>query len=151
MRKTRESVLSIELAPSIQKSVDGYFDSENFEKNCDKCGSTQECERNDKIGKTCGNLIIHMKRFNNKMEKNSAPVDITEILKYKNIDYRLRGFIVHSGSFNGGHYIYIGKDGEGRWIKYDDSHCSYIRNMNLATYKTLAYIVLYEIVKINKI
>ncbi len=111
---------------------------------CDKCNKKTIARKKIITSKWPDNLIIILKRFDNNMKKNNTPIDIP--LEWRH-SYTLKGGIIHSGSFNGGHYIYFGKE-DNKWFEANDEH---IREININDYMEnikYSYILLYERVKI---
>jgi len=145
------NILSFDLSSTIKESFDLFLESEDIDGKvfCNICNSQQKYEKKYQIKTLSDNLIIHMKRFiqrNNRYSKDNYPIDIQDILDISGYKYELRGFIVHSGRINGGHYYFIGKNLINKWNVYNDMSC-YQNNINLKTYETLGYIFLYEKIK----
>jgi ubiquitin C-terminal hydrolase len=76
-------------------------------------------------------LVITFKRFSNRLQKNSAPIDfpIDELDLSKYVvgykpglhKYKLFGVANHTGGVNGGHYTAFGMPEEDRWFHYNDA------------------------------
>jgi ubiquitin C-terminal hydrolase len=94
---------------------------------CDKCENKTIASKRSTIIEWPNHLFIWLKRFNHigkRVTKNSQPIQIP--LKWKR-NYFLEGAIIHYGSLNGGHYVYIGKQND-EWFLFDDSRISKISN-----------------------
>lgn len=109
---------------------------------CDKCKMNVLARRKTITSKWKNNLIIVLKRFNNNMKKNDSKIIIP--LKWRH-NYELQGGIIHIGNFNGGHYIYYGKEGND-WFLADDSSISKINNIEqyMQTSGMDSYVVIYR-------
>lgn len=89
-------------------------------------------------------LIIGLKRFEFKGSRYVKNNNFIEIPLEWRHDYKLKGFIVHSGSINGGHYICIGKK-KNKWYVFDDSSVNEIKSTRvLFDYLKRAYFILYQ-------
>jgi len=107
---------------------------------CDNCKGYRDASQNTFLWNSPEILIIHMKRFTNKMignhcytEKNSTMIeyplkDLDLSNAYspynkKNYKYELYGVVKQMGSLNGGHYIACCKNPiNDKWYEFDDSH-----------------------------
>jgi nucleoside-diphosphate-sugar epimerase len=107
---------------------------------CEKCNRKVIARKRTTITKWPNNLIIVLKRFDNKLRKNNTLIDIP--LEWRH-GYKLKGGIIHSGDSNGGHYIYFGEENN-IWFEANDSH---IRNINISSYYEnikRSYILLFQ-------
>ena len=71
-------------------------------------------------------LFVWLKRFRqegNRFMKNSQELNIPLIWRHDN---ELQGAVIHYGSLNGGHYVYIGKQLNNKWYLFNDSTVSEI-------------------------
>lgn len=64
-------------------------------------------------------------------------------ININNKSYFLRGIIYHSGSTNGGHYVYYGNKNNDNWFLYNDISVNKILNNTLSDIKKYGYIYLY--------
>ncbi len=109
---------------------------------CDKCKMNCIARKKTITSRWKDNIIIVLKRFDNRMRKNESKIDIP--LNWRH-GYELQGGIIHMGSFSGGHYIYYGKEGN-NWFLANDSSVSKINNVDefMQTSGKDSYIVLYR-------
>jgi len=109
---------------------------------CDKCKMNCVAKKKTITSRWKDNIIIVLKRFDNRMRKNESKIDIP--LNWRH-GYELQGGIIHMGSFSGGHYIYYGKEGN-NWFLANDSSISKINNIDefMQTSGKDSYIVLYR-------
>jgi ubiquitin C-terminal hydrolase len=92
---------------------------------CNKCNKKVVARKNTITSKWPDNLIIVLKRFDYMMRKDGRQINIP--LNWRH-GYKLKGAIIHMGSFGGGHYIYFGKDNQ-NWYIANDSNISKINNI----------------------
>ena len=145
------NILSLDIAYNIEESFNIFQKTEDLHGTvfCNKCNSKQKFEKTYKISKLSDNLILHLKRFERKGKKyikNKTSINIQDTILINNCKYDLRGFIVHSGTINRGHYYFIGKNLVDNWNMYNDASC-YKTDVNLKNYESLGYIFLYEKIK----
>ena len=60
--------------------------------------------------------------------KNTQAINIAKEWRHGN---ELQGAVIHSGNLSGGHYVYVGKRGQGetsKWYLYNDSSVSEINS-----------------------
>lgn len=143
------NVWTIKMTSHINESIKSFFKSEILEDNihCDICNTKTKTEKKYEIKDLSKNLIIHLKRFeyvNNKFVKNKSKINVNNIITIERNNYELRGIIVHIGTINHGHYIFLGKNLCNKWYKYNDSS-NYKVDINDYIYNS--YILYYE--KIN--
>lgn len=141
------NIWSIELTSHINESIKSFLKNELLEDEvyCEKCQKKTKTEKKYEINTLSKNLIIHFKRFkdiNNKFVKDNSKININNVITIGKENYELRGFIVHIGSVNNGHYIFLGKNLTNKWIKYNDSSCNVIDNIN--DYIQNGYVFYYE-------
>jgi ubiquitin C-terminal hydrolase len=92
---------------------------------CEKCNKKVVARKNTITTKWPNNLIIVLKRFDYNMRKDGRNINIP--LEWRH-GYKLKGAIIHMGSFGGGHYIYFGKENND-WFIANDSHISKINDI----------------------
>ena len=84
---------------------------------CEKCNKLTIASKKLEINNWSNNLIIMLKRFNNinnSYSKNNQDIEIPFEWRH---GFKIKGAIIHSGSTNGGHYIYISKnDAYDNWM-----------------------------------
>jgi len=89
-------------------------------------------------------LSIWLKRFSQTgkiFTKNNQELDIPLEWRYNN---HLQGAIIHYGSLNGGHYVYVGKQ-KSKWYLFNDSSVSEIKSeSDLKSLLTNAYWLCYK-------
>lgn len=110
---------------------------------CENCNDKRVASKRLQIINWPKHLIIILKRFNQnneKVSKNNTNIHIPEIWKY---DYKLKGIIYHSGSLNGGHYIYIGKHNN-IWYSFNDNFVSTVNINDFNKFKNNGYIYYFE-------
>lgn len=113
---------------------------------CNHCGEKSKAMKSLKIKKLAPVLSIQLKRFehnktNDGSSKVETPVSIPiylDISKYTSDEnatnlYELFAVVCHVGLVNTGHYIVVVKDGEGRWLKFDDSVISLIAESEVSS------------------
>ena len=94
---------------------------------CDKCNKKVVARKNTITTKWPNNLIIVLKRFDYNMRKDGRNINIP--LEWRH-GYKLKGAIIHIGTFGGGHYIYFGKENHNDWFIANDSHISKINDID---------------------
>jgi ubiquitin carboxyl-terminal hydrolase 8 len=113
----------------IEDMTDLWFDEKNNIK--------KKLKKNTKIGYLPKILVLHLKRWNNLLNKNSNIVTFNNILNIypytifndvNNCNYELFGIINHSGNVLSGHYYsYIKKNNT--WICFNDEHINKVNNI----------------------
>ncbi len=93
---------------------------------CEKCNKKVVARKNTITTKWPDNLIIVLKRFDYMMRKDGRNFNIP--LKWRH-GYKLKGAIIHMGSYGGGHYIYFGEENN-EWFIANDSHISKINDID---------------------
>jgi hypothetical protein len=67
-------------------------------------------------------LIVSLIRFRNDLTKNETKVSDYLEIRLRGHTYILRGVIVHTGTYHGGHYVYLSYDeATKRWTLYNDT------------------------------
>ena len=92
---------------------------------CEKCNKKVLARRKTITTKWPDNLIIVLKRFDYNMRKDNRNINIP--LNWRH-GYKLKGGIIHMGSYGGGHYIYFGEENN-EWFIANDSHISKINDI----------------------
>ena len=98
-------------------------------------------------------LVIDLKRFNNRNQKNQIfidfPLENLDLSKYvigykkEEYIYDLYGICNHSGSVFGGHYTSYVKNANGKWYHFNDTSVSEVALMN-SLISTKAYCLFYR-------
>jgi ubiquitin C-terminal hydrolase len=115
---------------------------------CEKCKAKNTARKNTITSKWPDNLIIVLKRFDHYMRKDNRQINIP--LNWRH-GYKLKGGIIHLGSFGGGHYIYYGHNNNQEWFIANDSNISNIDiNSLINNQAKQSYILLYEKNAINE-
>ena len=115
---------------------------DNNKYKCEKCKKYINAIIKRKIIKLPKYLIITLKRYSNKNNKINKNINISKNFKFNNKYYELRGIIYHSGSTNGGHYVYFGKKNND-WFLYNDSSVKKIDEEQIDNIIKIGYIYLY--------
>jgi len=108
---------------------------------CSNCNKKINATLTKTIFKLPKYLIIVLNRFNNNNTKNNNNIDMPLNFKLSYKNYLLRGIVHHSGSTEGGHYIYYGK--KDTWKLYNDSTINCVNDENINNIKNFGYIYLY--------
>ena len=128
--------LQIKNKPNLKTSLDNFFDEEYLDGDnkyhCSKCNKKVQAQKKTFLKKLPKCLVIVLKRFDFDYErmikfKNNDyyefPMDINmkDYTENKDIDYNynLKGFIVHKGTADYGHYYSIIKHNE-KWFEFND-------------------------------
>ena len=142
--KERELFLNLDMSDSLDTSYRNYKQIEKLVDDnlyfCEKCNKKRPGRKQIITEVWPHNLIIVLKRFNNNMIKNNNSIEIPNEWRH---GYILKGGIVHSGSLNGGHYVYFGNRNNS-WYLYNDSSVSVLNENEFNNYKKKAYILHYE-------
>ena len=98
-------------------------------------------------------LVIDLKRFNNKFQKNQIlvtfPMDELDLSQYvigykkDNYKYELYGVCNHSGGTMGGHYTAYVKNANGKWYHFNDTSVSEV-GLNDSIISQKAYVLFYR-------
>lgn len=129
-----------DIITNMQKSILLNDDNIVF---CCKCNKKRISSIKTKIESMSKHLIIHLKRFQN---VGSRYIKFTNdiIMPYSWKNYNLKGFIYHSGSLTGGHYVYYGKYNN-IWYLFNDNSISKVNNKQIELLKNKSYIYYYII------
>jgi ubiquitin C-terminal hydrolase len=107
---------------------------------CENCNAKRIASRKLEVSKFPKHLIIILKRFGNDQRKIDTPIDVPFTWRH---NYELQGAVIHSGSYNGGHYTYVTKSKTG-WNMCDDSNISPISEDRAEMYFKKAFILYYK-------
>ncbi|SMN21905.1 similar to Saccharomyces cerevisiae YER144C UBP5 Putative ubiquitin-specific protease, closest paralog of Doa4p but has no functional overlap [Maudiozyma saulgeensis] len=137
---------------------------------CPHCKKKQPSTKQLTITRLPRNLIIHLKRFDNRMNKNNSfinypftldltkfwpddfdgnlPPGVTDELPARGqvapFNYKLYGVACHFGSLQGGHYTaYVDKGIKNSWYYFDDTAFRPIKNHN-EPITSSAYVLFYH-------
>lgn len=109
---------------------------------CDKCKVKRIASRRVIINKWPVHLLIQFKRFfinGRKFIKNNCSISLP--LDWRR-NYKLKGFIIQSGSLRSGHYIAIIKKNKHWWL-CNDSQIKKLSDIEFNNYKDRAYLAYY--------
>ena len=149
-KKEISNILFLDIEQEYTELDDAYrsyrsrdkLDSDNMYY-CEKCKDKRIASKRTSIEDWPNNLIIILKRFKQtgfRVQKMNQPLDIP--LEWRH-DNKLQGAIIHYGSMNGGHYVYVGKYND-KWYLFDDSNVSEIPSQEkLKVLLTHAYCLYY--------
>jgi len=133
--KENNNVLLLDINSDINSLDDAYNlfkQAERLESDnayfCENCNDLRIASKRNIINTWPDYLFIFLKRYscvnngnvNNEeitIVKNNHPVVIN--IDWR--DYSLQGAILHYGTLDGGHYVYVGKQENGKWYVFDDS------------------------------
>lgn len=93
---------------------------------CEKCNKKVLARRKTITTKWPDNLIIVLKRFDYNMRKDNRQINIPLVWRH---GYKLKGGIIHIGSYRGGHYIYFGEE-DNNWFIANDTNISKINDID---------------------
>jgi hypothetical protein len=135
---------------SIASSLDTYFEAQRIERKCKHCG-TNDSLMSTSISRFPKFLVLHLKRFTQKFEKNNYVqvkleefVDFDFELKFEECSYQLFGIINHKGDLDHGHYTSFSFNHESKeWVYYDDAKFEPVENLKNMKSKE-NYILVYE-------
>lgn len=98
-------------------------------------------------------LVIDLKRFNSRFQKNQVPVsfpidrlDLSPyVVGYKKecYKYELYGICNHSGGVMGGHYTSFVKNANGKWYHFNDTNVTEVESLETII-STKAYVLFYR-------
>ena len=149
-KKEISNILFLDIEQEYTELDDAYrshrsrdkLDSDNMYY-CEKCKDKRVASKRTSVEEWPNNLIIILKRFKQtgfRVQKMNQPLDIP--LEWRH-DNKLQGAIIHYGSMNGGHYVYVGKYNN-KWYLFDDSSVSEIPSQEkLKVLLTHAYCLYY--------
>ncbi|SCV03975.1 LAMI_0H12442g1_1 [Lachancea mirantina] len=136
---------------------------------CPRCKQKQPSTKKITITRLPRNLIIHLKRFDNMLNKNNIFVEYPHVLDLTSFwaddkrddapaslqelptrgqvppfKYKLYAVASHSGTLYGGHYTaYVNKGPWHGWCYYDDTSCRKVKNSDECITKS-AYVLFYH-------
>lgn len=123
----------------IREKLDG--DNKYF---CEKCQKKRIASKKTEIKKWPRNIIIWLKRFEQTMygsRKNDKEIECPYDWRH---GYKLVGGVYHSGSLNGGHYIYFGRY-KNSWYYISDNNINEVGISKINQIKDNAYMLHYRI------
>lgn len=140
--------------PTIYDMLNSYFRKQVVNKQCNgKCKTSTDHTLKTRIIKLPKYLIIHFKRFDNKLNKVEALVpfpselemsDYSLLIDSQSVEYNLMNIVNHVGSsIGGGHYYNFNRTFDGEWMAIDDDNTRKIESTNVCS--SNAYILLYEL------
>ncbi len=91
---------------------------------CEKCQAKRIASKRNAIDTWPNYLFVWLKRFRQEGKryvKNSQSLDIPLVWRHDTV---LQGAVIHYGSLNGGHYVYVGKQDNNKWYLFNDSSVS---------------------------
>lgn len=114
--------LILNVSPDLETSLADFMKSEKLvdRLKCEECNEMTEAARTFEFHTLPEVLIIQFKRFLGFKSKDMQKVDFQKSLKIKNLTYKLIGYICHSGTLRGGHYVAYGERNR-EWYYFDDS------------------------------
>lgn len=115
---------------------------------CEKCNEYTKYIKINQIWKFPKKLILMIKRFDEKLDKNCTEIDINQELNIKitnkQINYNLSSLAVHYGNMNNGHYVSLCKINNQLKL-FDDLKIFNIKDDFLQKNKE-AYLVWYDLI-----
>jgi len=142
---SNDLILNVEVSNSLEESLNNFKSRELIfnDYKCEKCNIKSIASKRLNISYNSNNLLICLKRFENtngSINKNSNKINIPIIFE----NYSLEGAIIHSGSYLGGHYIYI-HNHQNKWYMYNDNFVSELKTDILHELSN-AYFLYYKII-----
>lgn len=141
-------LLYLPLTKDLSESYRIYKTNERLENDnayyCNNCKEKTIARKKTETVKWPLSLIIVLRRFDARMRKDER--DILVPIDWRH-GYVLRGGIIHSGSYGGGHYYYYGYNKQtSQWFIANDSNINIINDVKQFFEKTVvqSYIVYYE-------
>ena len=154
-KSDEELMLHLTVEKTLEESFNNFKSRELMinEYRCDKCQIKSVASKRLNIFNYSNNLLICLKRFNcineacNKISDHieiplELPLELPQELSLNN--YKLQGAIIHSGSYSGGHYIYIGII-NGIWYMFNDNYVTELKS-NLRKELLNAYCLHYKLI-----
>lgn len=118
------------------ESDDKYF--------CENCQAKRIASKRTNVNEWPQYLFIWLKRFRQNgrhITKNSQELEIPIDWRH---DMKLQGAVIHYGSLNGGHYVYVGEN-NGKWFLFNDSSVTEIKSESeLSSLISKAYWLCYK-------
>lgn len=109
---------------------------------CEKCQKKRIASKRYEVTQWPKHLIVMLRRFthkNGRLDKNTKSIDVP--FEWRK-GYKLVGGVHHSGSLNGGHYVYFGKYND-NWYLFNDCSVSQLHSSSLDNLKNNSYIYYY--------
>lgn len=106
---------------------------------CNNCKENRIASKRSEIVHWPKHLIVVLKRFQQsgfRFIKNNTEILVPENWRH---GYSLKGIVFHSGSLQGGHYIYIGNYNN-KWLMFDDNFVSEVNNQMFEKFKNNGYV-----------
>jgi ubiquitin C-terminal hydrolase len=135
------SMESEKLKDMINDYLDEFLDDNNKYK-CIECNKYVNANIKREIIKLPKYLMITLKRYSNQNNKINKDVKMNKEFMMIDKKYELRGIIYHSGSTNGGHYVYFGKKNN-NWYLYNDLSVIKVNEEEIENVIKIGYIYLY--------
>ena len=133
-------------ANTLDELINNYLSEEILDdKNkwkCDKCKKSVNAKIYREIKRLPKYLIIVLKRYTNNNNKNNKEITIPQYINHNNKKLEQRGFIYHSGSTGGGHYVYYGNRND-KWYLHNDSSVHPVDNNQIYNISKFGYIYLF--------
>lgn len=143
----KNNVLTLPIKDGFTDLDDCYREFKNHEKMegkekyfCNNCKDLRIASKKIEVITWPKHLIIILKRFDNRLNKINTSIDIPINWRH---DYTLKGAVVHSGSFGGGHYTYVSNKLD-NWYYCDDSNISSINAERAQQYLNKSFILYYS-------
>jgi len=144
-------------SPNLYQCFDLYVEGENLDgENAwfnEKLGLKQDVKKKISFWSFPTILVIDLKRFNNRNQKNQIlidfPLENLDLTKYvigykkEEYVYDLYGICNHSGSVFGGHYTSYVKNANGKWYHFNDTSVVEVALIN-SLITTKAYCLFYR-------
>ena len=110
---------------------------------CENCQEKRSASKRHTIDQWPKYVNIWLKRFiqnGKRFTKNNQEINIPLEWRHNN---HLQGAVIHYGSLDGGHYVYVGKQ-ESKWYLFNDSLVSEIKSeLELKSLLSKAYWLCY--------
>ena len=141
--------LYLEDGNTIQELINNYYDkATRVDYTCEKNKEQTEAEIKNITEFNQKYIILHLMRFKIKgtsYVKDNKIIDINETIKVKDVEYKVKSIVCHSGGLNGGHYFNYSRR-EDKWYCFNDSSVSEQNNMDFlkSCSNGLGYVLLYE-------
>jgi len=107
---------------------------------CPMCKCKRIGSKKLEVSKWPNHLLIHLLRFTSEQRKINVDIDVPFVWRH---GYTLKGAVIHSGNYGGGHYFYISKNNN-VYTKCDDANITQISEDSAISYFNKAYILYYE-------
>jgi len=146
VRNDKELILNLTVEETLEQSINNFKSRELLvnEYKCDNCNIKSIASKRLDITNNSNNLLICLKRFNC-TDKICNKISDRMIIPLLYNNYQLHGAIIHSGSYSGGHYIYIGFNNN-NWYLFNDD-CVSILETNIHEALSHAYFLYYKLIK----